>query len=252
MYVASFIFVTGGFDLYCSGMPLVSLSIIRYKKRFIPFAILAMAIHHIPLWFNKRISFYKLMGSGKNGTFDKRPDWQQWALLCVLKPDEKIDTSYPAYGSLIKNWYRLFGCEIFTMLLDPIEGQGLWDGKKVFGELKPKSDYAGEIAILTRATIRLNKLKYFWRNVAPVASKMNTADGFLFSAGIGEVPWIKQATFSIWKDKASMMNFAYGMKEHAEVIQKTRKQQWYSEDMFVRFRIVECWGTIRNENPLAR
>jgi hypothetical protein len=28
------------------------------------------------------------------------------------------------------------------------------------------------------------------------------------------------------------------MKEHAEVIKKTRQQKWYSEDMFTRFRVL--------------
>lgn len=190
------------------------------------------------------------MGTGKNGTFDKRPDLQQWAILCVTNEDMTTSSHLPVYGSFIQKWYRFFGCELFTMWLEPLEGHGTWDGKKAFGELKPKSVYDGQIAILTRATIRLNKLKYFWQNVAPVAGKMNGAAGFQFSAGIGEVPWIKQATFSVWKDKASMMNFAYGMKEHTEVIQKTRKEKWYREDMFVRFKIIQHWGTIRNEDPL--
>ncbi|MEO5944942.1 MAG: spheroidene monooxygenase, partial [Ferruginibacter sp.] len=61
----------------------VSLTIIRYRKIFVPFAFFAMAIFRLPLWLNKNISFYKLMGSGKNGTFDKTPDLQQWAILTV-------------------------------------------------------------------------------------------------------------------------------------------------------------------------
>jgi len=189
------------------------------------------------------------MGTGKNGTFDKRPDWQQWSILCAAKDGITFNDDEPLYGSFIKKWYLFFGCELCTMILEPVEGHGTWDGKKVFGDLKPKSGYDGQIAILTRATIRLNKLKYFWQHVAPVANKMNDAEGFQFSAGIGEVPWIKQATFSVWKNKAAMMNFAYGMKEHAEVIQKTRKQKWYSEDMFVRFRIIQCSGSLNGKPP---
>jgi hypothetical protein len=27
--------------------------------------------------------FLKLLGSGKNGFFDKSPDWQQWGILTV-------------------------------------------------------------------------------------------------------------------------------------------------------------------------
>ena len=190
------------------------------------------------------------MGTGRNGTFDKTPDWQQWALLCIGKDNSLPTPANPLYGSFIKNWYNFFGCEIFTMLLEPIEGHGTWDGRKVFGNLSPKSGYTGSIAVLTRATIRLNKLKYFWQHVAPVAAKMNTAKGFLFSAGIGELPWIKQATFSVWSSKEEMVAFAYGMREHAEVIQKTRKQKWYSEDMFTRFKVLESWGTVKGINPL--
>lgn len=230
-----------------------TLTIIRYRKIFIPFAFVAMAIHRLPLWMNKNISFYKLMGCGRNGTFDKVPDLQQWAILTVQNSLPNEDTRLSIvqlYGRFINGWFRFFNCETFSLLLEPIEGHGTWDGRKVFGELPAKSGYEGQIAVLTRATIRISKLKYFWANVAPVASQMNEATGFLFSAGIGEIPWLKQATFSIWNSKDDMKNFAYGMKQHAEVIQKTRQQNWYSEDMFTRFIITKSFGTIRNYNPL--
>ncbi len=222
-----------------------------------PFAILSMALFHFPLWFNKRLSFYKLMGSGKNGTFDKSPDWQQWAILTVQaaelaagKPGER-PSQRQLLGGFINGWLNFFKCESYQLLMEAIESHGYWDGKRSFGELPAKSDYEGAVAILTRATIRLNKLKYFWENVAPVANEMRVAKGFLFSAGVGEVPWIKQATFSVWQCKEDMKAFAYGMKVHTEVIQKTRKQNWYSEDMFTRFRIVNTSGTLRGVNPLG-
>jgi hypothetical protein len=79
---------------------------------------------------------------------------------------------------------------------------------------------------------------------------MATAPGFITSFGIGEIPWIKQATFSIWESKEAMKAFAYGMREHSEVIQKTRRQKWYSEDMFTRFKIIESTGTIKGVSPL--
>ena len=79
---------------------------------------------------------------------------------------------------------------------------------------------------------------------------MSTAKGLITSIGIGEMPYIKQATFSIWQSKDDMKNFAYQMKEHAEVIRKTRKENWYSEDMFVRFKPLKITGTIRGVSPL--
>ncbi|MFN0083551.1 MAG: spheroidene monooxygenase [Ferruginibacter sp.] len=219
----------------------VTLTIIKYPTRFIPFAFFAMAIHRLPLWRNKNISFFKLMGTGKNGTFDKTPDLHQWAIMAAHKEYLNAITIENIYGKFIAEWLNSFKCASTIYLLQPIEGHGTWDGEKPFGDLPAKSEYEGKIAVITRATIKLNKLKYFWQNVAQVAKKMVTAEGFLTSYGVGEIPWIKQATFSIWESKAAMKNFAYGMKEHAEVIQKTRRQKWYSEDMFTRFKVVGEW-----------
>jgi hypothetical protein len=81
---------------------------------------------------------------------------------------------------------------------------------------------------------------------------MKNAKGYITSVSIGEIPWIKQATFSIWENKEDMLAFAYGMKEHTEVIKKTREQQWYSEEMFVRFKIIGNTGTIKGIDPLNR
>ena len=81
---------------------------------------------------------------------------------------------------------------------------------------------------------------------------MSTSQGFITSVGIGEIPWIKQATFSIWESKHLMKNFAYRMQEHAEVIRKTKQENWYSEEMFIRFQIIENEGSLRGRNPLKR
>jgi len=245
---------TGVEIVHCAKFMTTSLTIVRYKKRFIPFAFFSMAIFHLPLWARK-ISFYKLMGSGKNGTFDKTPDLQQWAIIAVHRDLHEFADEKPGnqllYGKFIAKWWAFFNCETFTLFLEPLESHGSWNGKKAFGELPAKSGYEGPVAVLTRATIRINKLKYFWLNVAGVANKMAGAKGFITSFGIGEMPWIRQATFSIWQSKEAMKAFAYGMKEHAEVIQKTRKQRWYSEDMFTRFRIISHTGTLRGKDPLA-
>lgn len=233
---------------------LATITIIRYKTWGIPFGFLSMAVFHFPLFFNKNISFYKLMGSGKNGTFDKEPDLKQWAILTVHKENDdesfKKNDIASLYGKLVAYWLRLFKCECCIFYLIPVEGHGYWDKKHVFGSLKNNSGIDGPIAILTRATIRLSRLSYFWRHVAPVAAQMTIAKGFITSYGIGEIPWIKQATFSIWKSKEDMKAFAYGMKEHVEVIKKTRQEKWYSEDMFVRFKILHIHGTVKGQCPL--
>ncbi len=194
------------------------------------------------------------MGSGRNGTFDKTPDWRQWAVLTVsshwslVKNDEEVPTKH--LGNFINGFWKFCRCTTTTFTLEPIEGHGLWDGKEPFGSLPKQTDYDGELAVLTRATIRLKKLKDFWGNVDAVANQMAGAEGFITSYGIGEVPFIKQATFSIWQSKSHMKNFAYKMKDHAEVIRRTHKEKWYSEEMFVRFKVLGkvegCFSTKKN------
>lgn len=198
------------------------------------FGVLSMALFHLPLMFNKKISFYKLLGCGKNGTFDIHPDWRQWAVLTISNKQWTISN-----GWFINYYIKLFKCKTQTMVLKPVSSHGTWDGKKVFGEMQhTTNEIQGKIAVLTRATIRFDKLKSFWKNVPDVSAQMQAAKGLVASFGIGEVPFIKQATLSIWDDIESMKTFAYKMKAHQTVIQKTRKENWYSEEMFTRFKVI--------------
>lgn len=213
---------------------------------------LSMALFRLPLFVKSKISFWKLLGCGKKGTFDVYPDWRQWGVLTVqpIKEITAININKTLYGSFINSWWKFFGCEVYTILLEPIEGYGKWNGREVFGKLTKQQDYEGKIAVLTRATIRLSRLKNFWQHVDAVANKMHSADGLITSVGIGEMPWIRQATFSIWESKEQMKNFAYKMHEHANVIKKTREEKWYREDMFVRFKPLASFGTLNGNDPL--
>jgi hypothetical protein len=226
---------------------IVSLTIVRYRRLFIPFALLAMAIHRLPMLFQKGCTFWQLLGNGKSGSFDLHPDWQQWGLLAVWGSRGDFNKFYK--GSFVSNWWDLFCIEKWTILLDPLQSHGKWDGKEPFGNINIE-DYNGPVAILTRATIRFNRLKNFWANVDGVSELMKKAPGYLFSLGIGERPLYKQATFSIWNNLDDVKGFAYRSKEHTEVIRKTRDEDWYSEELFARFKPIASLGTLNNIDPL--
>ena len=228
---------------------IVALTIVRYPKKYIPFAFFAMAIHRIPLFLTKKCSFWKLLGCGKNGTFDINPDYQQWGLLTVWDDE----ASFRAFQNttFISKWYKAFCNEIWTVLLEPIEAHGKWSGKEPFGQPRIK-DHEGRVAVLTRATIRLNKLKSFWSNVPRAATVMAQSKGFITSVGIGEAPFVMQATLSVWDSIEDVKNFAYKSKDHAEIVKLTRKENWYSEDLFARFKVLKSEGTIMGVDPLSR
>ena len=220
-----------------------TLTLVRYPKRYAFLGFLSMAVFHLFLWKNESITFYKLMGSGKNGTFDIIPDLKQWAVLAVSGEEIFYPVStQQLYGKHITNWWKRCRCEVMTVCLEAIEGHGKWDDAECFGALPKTSSYEGMIAVLTRATIRINKAKSFWKNVSAAADAVKKAPGFITSFGIGEAPWIKQATFSIWQSKEHMKTYAYKMKQHQQVIQNTRKENWYKEELFVRFRILQVKG----------
>jgi hypothetical protein len=223
----------------------VVLTLTRYRSKHIIFALHAMALFRPSLFFNANISFFQLLGCGKNGTFDIHPDWNQYGIFSVQKDDgnlELLQQDYASwkkatYGSFIAGWWKFFGCTTMTVLLDPIMAHGTWAGKELFKDVKPSKQTTGNIAVLTRASIRLTKVTSFFKNVPAVEKQMHQADGLLFSVGVGEAPLIRQATFSIWENTEKMKAFAYNMQQHREVIRKTREEKWYSEEMFARFSV---------------
>lgn len=228
---------------------IVSLTIVRYKKIFIPMALFAMAIHRLPLLLNRSCKFWKLLGTGKNGTFDLNPDWRQWGLLAVW--DNLEDFKQFESSSFIQKWWRQFCAEQWTVLCEPLMSHGKWDGQNPFATDNAFAEpYTGPVGVLTRATIRFKRLKNFWADVAGVAGLMKDAPGYLTSVGIGEAPVYRQATFSFWQSEEQMKAFAYKSREHAEVIKKTRKENWYSEELFARFKPLASSGSINGIDPL--
>jgi hypothetical protein len=64
---------------------------------------------------------------------------------------------------------------------------------------------------------------------------------------VGEFPLLEQATFSLWESASNLDQFAYQSKEHAPMIKKTRKYDWYSEEMFVRMGVVKQWSVVSGQ-----
>lgn len=80
--------------------------------------------------------------------------------------------------------------------------------------------------------------------------ELNNAIGLIASIGIGEAPFFRQATFSLWSDETAMSNFAYKSPVHQAVIRKTRQENWYKEELFARFTPVASEGKWNGCNPL--
>ena len=185
-------------------------------------------------------SFYKLMGSGKGKGFNPFPDWSVYSLLQVWESEEAALNFFKS-SSLMQR-YNQHTSEIYTIYMKNISSSGTWSEKTPFTkvtELNPSLP----IAIITRATIKWNWILRFWKYVPTSQEALEGNEGLIYTKGIGEVPVVQMATFSLWKNFESVKKFAYNSKQHKEAIKKTRDNAWYSEEQFSRFHPYKSTGT---------
>jgi heme-degrading monooxygenase HmoA len=221
----------------------VVLQIIHLKGWKLLLGPFIMAICHIYHFFikNKGLTFQKAMGTGKNGTFDIHPDWSRWARLTVWESEEYYQEFIEK--SLSYNLLKKLFPDNMYVYLKPEMTHGFWDGKQPF-ETQGSNPEKKQMAVLTRATIKISKLKAFWSNVPAVQKRLDTINGLQFTVGIGEIPFIKQATLSVWDSEEHMKDFAYKQNPHKEIIKKTREEGWYSEELFARFQVKAIHGNV--------
>jgi hypothetical protein len=211
----------------------------RIRAIFIPLAIIFMAINKIQLKRLSGVTFIKLLGTGKGESFTPRDaDPFRWGMLITVSENQidMLDKSF-----VVKSWQKICISE-YRVLLKPISSHGFWSGKQPFAV--DKFEWAGKIAAVTRARIVWRKNLIFWRAVPPVTESLHQSPGLLNAIGIGEAPIGLQGTFSIWQDAASLRDFAYKGQAHSEAIRATSANQWYSEELFARFAVIEERGLL--------
>jgi hypothetical protein len=197
------------------------------------------------------LTFAKLLGAGSGQTFAPQDaDPHHWALLTCWDTPHAAATVERSH--VIRRWDDA-ATERLRLTMKPLSSIGRWSGKQPFGgtassDSAPKSSAALEsdhpIASITRARIRPHQLRHFWRAVPEVASSLASTDGLLWSMGIGEAPIGLQGTFSVWRDTAALRRFAYQNPGHQQAIRRTRETQWFAEELFARFAVVDIEGTI--------
>jgi hypothetical protein len=195
------------------------------------------------------LQFFQLMGSGADNGFGFWPNMRRYGLLATWARAEDAAAFFAAHPLWAA--YQQRSAETWTAELAPLQAHGLWDGVHPFPEVAAdKNPPAGPVAVLTRASIRLRRAVRFWQFVEPTSRALGGAEGLRLAIGLGELPLVRQATFSVWESVAAMQQYAYRDVRHREVIQLTRREGWYSEELFARFRVLGSTGTVDGRNPL--
>lgn len=185
---------------------------------------------------------YKLMGSGVGKGFNPWPDWSVYALLQVWENQEAADYFFE-HSELMSKFSKRCSNRI-SFYLQNIRSHGSWAGVNPFEPVEQEA--GGLIAVITRATIKKSKLIRFWSYVPKSQEGLLQNKELLFSKGIGEVPIVQMATFSLWKSENGIVQYAYKGNPHKEAIRRTKKHNWYKEELFARFTVKEYRGSWPN------
>lgn len=188
--------------------------------------------------------FYKLMGSGKGLGFNPLPDWSTYALMTVWEDQDNAQQFFD--NSPLVGLYRLRSKKMTTHYMKCIKSHGLWSGQNPFQIHKNSIHSENPIAVITRATIKKRHLLKFWNYVPHSTKNLQSNPGLIYTKGIGEVPIIQMATFSIWKNMDAILEFAYRNEHHKKAIQLTKKFNWYKEEMFSRFEIINTVEVVKS------
>jgi hypothetical protein len=210
----------------------VSIYIFKIKRSSIPFAFMQMAIGRRMARNIPGVTFAKLMGTGTGKTFTPTDaDLHQWAILFVANNLDVLDNS-----QFIQRWKKR-SIKIEKYLLQPISSHGQWSKREPF-EISGAKHGGGPVVAITRARLKWSQAMRFWKSIPPVVFDLHQSPGLIFSIGIGEAPIGLQGTFSLWQSADALRDFAYKNAPHRAVIEDTKRFNWYSEELFARFDLV--------------
>jgi len=181
--------------------------------------------------------FSKVLGSGYEGGFGLRPSPSRQGLFGLF---ESLPTAQEfIQNSTVLQAYQERSSEFYCALLKTWSCRGSWDGQSL--DVCTAQPIKGPVAALTRSSIRLGKAPEFWRHAPPSQTALSNAKGCQLAVGLGEAPFVRQATFSIW-DSVSDMNAYARSGAHLEAIQAAVQNDYFSESMFARFVPLQVQG----------
>lgn len=223
--------------------PVVEMRVWRVpRSRLLP-ALGRVALQRFTLRNTRGLHFAKLLGTGSGRTFTPSDaDPEHWALLTVFT-DTDTAAEFAVRSRQLIAWRRSAVEELYVRMR-PLSSTGCWSGRTPF-EVNDQTRWDGPVAAITRARIKFRMSRHFWSAVPPVVTDLTSQPGLMCAFGIGEAPIGLQGTFSLWRSNRSLSQFAYRGSPHRAAIAATEQLDWYAEELFARFAVLDVSGTWR-------
>ena len=197
-------------------------------------------------WLMRRVDglcFAKALGSGQGGGFGLRPSATRQGLFALFSSE--VDADRFLAESPVLAGYRRHAREICIAKLRAVSSRGRWAGQGI--DVTAESAPAEPVAALTRASIKPSRAWSFWRYSPASEQSLEQAVGCRMAVGLGEAPVLRQATFSVWDSQAQMDAYAR-QGAHLQAIRAAHREGYFSESMFVRFKILQLSGSFKGRH----
>jgi len=183
------------------------------------------------------VRFAKVLGSGYDGGFGLKPSSSRQGLFLVFHTALAAQ-DFLAHSEALQA-YRERTRELCIVQLRTFSCRGSWDGTAL--DVTRSAPTHGPIAALTRASIHVRKAAAFWQHAPPSQNAVEGVQGVQLAVGLGEAPFLRQATFTVWDSVAAMDAYARS-GPHLEAIKAAAQHQYFSESMFARFVPISIEG----------
>jgi len=231
------------------GAALTTFTVLRYPPGQRLWAFKLMGRARRPLAATPGLGFHRLLGTGSGYGFSLLPDLGRYALLATWSAETAADDFFAASPLLAACRER--GAELWTVKLLPLRSRGAWGGAEPFSARAPAPALPSTLprVALTRASLRLRALPGFWSRVPAINRSLLAAPGLRLALGVGELPWIRPVTFSVWDDDAALERFAFHGSCHHAGARAAHQRRWFREDLFTRFAAIASLGRVAGRDP---
>jgi spheroidene monooxygenase len=192
------------------------------------------------------LQFIKPLGIGSGHGYRAWPEWDASGFFMVF---ENVESALAFRKSTVMAEFLKKSTENYAVFMSPISSRGSWSGFDQW-EIMDSVDMEGPVCSLTRATLKPQFLYKFWKMVSPISLEQKDYPGLIFSQGIGEVPLVEQATFTIWENKKSLEDFARNTF-HGDAVREVYRLGGFKEQMFTRFKPFHSEGKWDGKDALA-
>lgn len=219
------------------------LALMRYRPGSLLWGLSRLVLGAWAIDRSAGLRFVRVLGSGRDGGFGLSPGWRYQGLMAFFD-EEAQARHFAAQSTAVRD--RLARSEQSLLaVLCATSARGSWAGVSL--QAGTEADTGAPIAVLTRASIRPRQAATFWRHSPGSERALSRAPGCQLAVGLGEAPVLRQATFSLWDNAAAIDAYArHGAHGHAA--RRAWEDGWFSEWMFVRFRILSMQGSWQGRN----